>query len=148
MTKDVGAALAGYLSMIVLVLGFFWLAYAVLGADGVFEPASFDVTRTWIAVSTVLIAIASTIGGIVTVAARSHRRSVTLLAALVLVSGLLLTTQELNAPDDPTGGMRMAPVTNVEAMTYARQPGPIAIVYTLIGVAGVLFGAAIRRRPA
>jgi len=33
-------------------------------------------------------------------------------------------------------------------MMRARQPGWIAFVNPLIGVAGVLFGAAIRRRPA
>jgi hypothetical protein len=148
MKQIIGAAIAGYVSIIVLVFGSLSLAYAVLGPDGAFQPASFEVTPTWIAVSMVLSAIAATIGGIVTVAAHDHRSSVTLLSAMVLIFGLLTAVQVLNAPDDPGERMRLARVTNFEAMMRARQPSWLTIVNPLLGVAGVLFGAAIRRRPA
>jgi hypothetical protein len=147
MKRVIGAAIAGYLSIIVLMFGSLSLAYAVLGPDGTFQPASFEVTRTWIVVSMALSAIAATIGGIVTVAAHDHRSSVTLLSAMVLIFGLLTAVQALNAPDDPRERMRLTRVTNFEAMMRARQPSWITIATPLIGVAGVLLGAAIRRRP-
>lgn len=147
MSRVIWAAIAGYVTIMALVFGLFSLAFTVLGADAAFQPATFHVTGTWIAVTIVLNAIAAIIGGIVTVSLHGNRRSLTVLSALVLGFGLLMAVQVLNAPDDPMGSSRTVPVRNFEAMMRARQPHWIAIVNPLIGVAGVLVGAAIRRRP-
>jgi hypothetical protein len=147
MSRGVWAAIAGYITLVIMVFGLFSLCFAVLGADGAFQPASFDVTATWIGVGIAVNLVAALIAGIVTIAFRGNRGSLVFLSTMVLIMGVLIAVKSLNAPDDPKGTLRTAPVTNFEAMMRARQPFWVAIVNPLVAVAGLVAGAALRRRP-
>ena len=90
MLKNIGAVVAGYIVMFVLVFVTFSAAYLAMGAEGAFKTGSYEVTALWLAVSFVLSFIAALGGGFVCAAIAKNPKATLALAGLVLVLGLLL----------------------------------------------------------
>jgi hypothetical protein len=67
------------------------------------------------------------------------------LAGLVLVLGLLMAVPVLLAPKEDPPPIREGGMSNLEAMTQARQPGWVALINPVIGVFGVLAGAGMKK---
>lgn len=147
MPRTLTAAILGWLALVAMVLLLFSLGYAVLGADSVFQPVSFDVTRMWSFVGIGLNLVAAIIAGVVCVSAGGDTRSVRILAVMVLLFGLLMAVQSLNAPDNPAGLARLGPVPTTQAMIRAHQPMWATIVNPIVTVFGVIIGAMIWRKP-
>ena len=68
------------------------------------------------------------------------------LAGLVLALGLLQAAMTMNPTSDPRPTVRPADTSNLVAMTNARQPDWVMFANPILGAAGVLAGAAIRKR--
>ena len=65
MPRSIGAVAVGYLVMFVLVFASFSGAYLAIGADGAFQPGTYQVSILWIVVSIVLGIVAALAGGFV-----------------------------------------------------------------------------------
>ncbi|MCF8261932.1 MAG: hypothetical protein K9J12_14225 [Melioribacteraceae bacterium] len=143
MGRKIGAVIGGYIVMFLTVFITFTITYLLLGAEGSFEPGTYEVTTIWLLASIILSFIAAVVGGIVCVAIGKEKKTANYLAIFVLVLGLLFAIPELTSEDTrPT--VRDGSVDNMTAMTYARQPIWLTLLNPLIGVAGVFVGAGLK----
>jgi hypothetical protein len=123
----------------------FSAAYLAMGADTAFGPGGYDVSMTWIVISTVLAFIAAVAAGYVAAAIGRSGTAVKILAGIVLVLGLLAAVMVAVSPKPADA--RTAETPNMEAMSKAQTPLWLAILNPLIGVAGVLVGGGMRQNP-
>ncbi|MFQ5889640.1 MAG: hypothetical protein ACE5JR_06265 [Gemmatimonadota bacterium] len=145
--RTVGSVVLGYVVIFALVFITFSLAYGILGADGAFRPGSYEISGLWIAVSIALGFIAAGVGGFVCLAVGRTPRAPKFLAALVLGLGLLMAIPAFAPSDEASPKAREADVGNIEAMQNSEQPAWLALFNPVIGAAGVLAGARLKKRP-
>ncbi len=145
MLKTVLGVIVGYIAMSVAVFVCFTAAWFTLKAEGSFQPASWEVSTTWLLLSFVVNLVAAMVGGFVCalIATRRSRASM-VLSGLVLVLGLLMAVPVMLA--EPNTAPRPADITMTDAMTKAQQPMIAAILAPFIGAFGVSLGAALRKR--
>lgn len=135
--KNIGAAVLGWLVMGVVVFAGSVAAWAILGAEGSFQPESWAPSGAWIALSIVIGLLAATLGGAVCAKTASERWAVWALVGIVLVLGVAAALPEASV----AAGPRPQDVSMLDAMTNARQPQWLAWLNPVLGVAGALFGA-------
>ena len=144
MLRTIGAVVAGYVAMFLVIFGTFSLAFLAMGVNGAFQPGTYEVTPLWLVVSFVLSFIAAVIGGFVSVSISDDPKVPRALAVVVIVMGVITAIQIITA--DPAATARGAEVGNIEAMMNAKQPDWVAILNPIIGAIGVMAGARLRRR--
>ena len=141
MLRTVGSVILGYIVMAAFVFLSFSLLYVAMGPDRAYQPGTYEVSGLWVVVSFVLSFIAAVLGGWVCVLVARTQLGPQILAAAILVFGLVLAVMELgSAPADlPT--VRDASVGVMEAMRNSRNPTWINFVTPLVAVVGILAGA-------
>jgi hypothetical protein len=148
MVRTIAAVVVGYLVMALLVFALFSAAYLAMGADAAFRPGTFEVSGLWVATSFVLGLVAAVVGGYVCATIAQDGKGPLILAALTLLLGVLVAVPLLTS-DAGQPQVRSGDVPNLAAMQQARQPGWVALLNPLVGAAGVLAGARLKReRPA
>ncbi|HQF88393.1 MAG TPA: hypothetical protein PLN26_14300 [Acidobacteriota bacterium] len=145
MLRIILAVIAGYLTMAVFVFAMFSAAYLAIGTEGAFQTGSFDVSTLWIAVSVVLSVVAAVVGGWVCARIGRRRAAVIALVAVVVVLGLAVAAMEFTHSGERVPAARSGKVSNFDAMQLAQQPTWLTLLNPLLGAAGVLLGARIRR---
>jgi len=146
MLRAIGSIIVGYLVMFVTVFITFTIAYAIIGTGGAFRAGSYDVSTLWVIVSIVLSLAAAVVGGLVCASIARSSTPPRVLAAVVVVLGLIMAIpalQQAGTPAEP----RAESVGSMEAMMNARQPEWIALLNPILGGVGVLIGAALVGRP-
>lgn len=138
--RNVGGAVLGYVVMfagVVALMSVFWMA---VGADGAFQPGSWEVTGTWNLGSIVIGLAAGIVGGLVCAKVASDRRGVWMLIVLVVILGVASAL-----PDAPAAGaapgVRPADVSMTEAMMAASQPAWLGWLNPVLGAVGAFLGA-------
>ena len=145
MGRNIAGVVTGYVVMFIVVMTTFTVAYVVLGAERSFKPGSYEVTGTWIVVSTVLSVAAAILGGFVAAKVGKGRRAASLLAVVVVVLGVILAIPTLDAP--PTDEPRTGEVGNADAMMKAQQPPAIGFLNPVLGALGVVIGGGLKKSP-
>lgn len=148
MIRTIGAVVAGYLTMAVLVFLSFTLAYVVMGAEHAFQAGSYEVSGLWAATSIGLGVLAAIAGGFVCALISRDRTGPRALAVVVLILGLVLAIPAITGGGETAELVRQGDVGNFEAMQSAKQPLWVTLLNPLIGVVGVLIGAALYGRGA
>lgn len=147
MVRNILGVIVGYITMAAFVFITFTITYLILGAEGSFEANSYDVSVVWIVASIVLGLIGAILGGLVCAAISTSSRVPMVLAGLVFVLGIAFALPTLSEdPDRPM--VRTSDVGNMEAMQSAQQPSWLTFLNPLIGAAGVMIGACMKKRPA
>ncbi len=145
MLRAFGAVVGGYAVVFVFVFVSFSCAYLAMGADRAFKTGSYEVSMLWLVTSTLLGVAGAVAGGLVcSLIARPGSKAPIVPAGLLLALGLLMAVPALrgeNAPPD----VRTAGVGNIEAMGKAKTPAIAALLNPVIGAAGVVAGARLRR---
>lgn len=144
MLRTIGGVILGYLTMAVLVFATFTVAYVAMGAEGAFEPGSYQVTPLWLVTSFVLGFLAALTGGLICAGVARSPKAPLVLAGIVLALGLLLAIPALTASNEVKP--REGAVGNFDAMQNAQQPGWVALLTPVLGAAGVFLGGRLRRR--
>jgi len=144
MGRTIAGVVVGYVLMALIVFGSFTAAYLAMGADRAFLPGTHDVSPLWIGVSFILGFIAAAIGGLACAAIARNRTGPKALAAACLVLGFIMALGVVFGHAAPKE--RTAEIGNMDAMMQAVQPTWVAMVNPLIGAAGVMVGASLRRR--
>ena len=139
MLRQIGATVAGYIVMAVAVFVSFTLAYLALGADGAFQPGTYEVSVLWVATAVLLGLLAAVVGGLVCSAISRGGRAPKVLAVIVLVLGFSSAIPVLMDKAEPAS--REGDVGYVEAMQNAKQPDWFALINPFIGAVGILAGA-------
>ncbi len=139
MRRNIGVALLGaYVVMFVGVFLLMTIAWMVLGADGAFEPGTWDVSSAWIVASIFVGLLAAIPGGMIAGKHGTDSRAVTILIGIVVVLGVA------SALPDPGSAPAVRPdgVSMWDAVASAVQPRWLAWLNPVIGVVGVLIGRA------
>jgi hypothetical protein len=131
--------------MFVLVTLAFFGMYAVLGAEGSFKPGSWDASNLWIAMALVLSIVVAVIAGIVCALIDRGGKAPLALAIVVFVLGLVFAIPSFVANQVDQGPRTTAPPL-FEAMQKAKQPNWVPLAFPVIGAAGVLIGARLKKR--
>lgn len=145
MLRIVLAVIAGYLAMAVFVFATFSAAYLIIGTEGSFRPGSFDVSKLWIVVSVVLSVVAALVGGWVCARIGRRRAAVIALAVVVVALGLAVAAMEFTHSGERVPASRSGAVSNFDAMQMAQQPMWLTLLNPVLGAAGVLLGARLRK---
>lgn len=143
MARAVAGVVLGYLAMFAIVFALLSGAYLALGPDRAFQPGTFDVSYTWIAVWFVVGLLAAIIGGLVCARISGMRKPPLVLAGLVFVLGYLSALPVLLTPMETKE--RSGTVSTADAMMTAKPPFWVPLMNPIIGVVGVLIGARIKR---
>jgi hypothetical protein len=147
MGKLIGGVVVGYITMFVAVFVLFSAGWGALGADGSFQPGSWDVSFAWVVLSIVVGLVAAIAGGYVCVLITDHPRGAAALAGVVFVLGILMAVPVLlGGPGDVATTARPETVGMFDAMSNAKQPTWIALLNPLLGVVGVFIGARLKGR--
>ncbi len=144
MLKNILGVIVGYIAMFAFVFITFTGVYFLMGTEGAFQPGSYNVSTMWVLASIVLGFLAAILGGWVCAAITKNQKAAMALAGLVLVLGVLLAIPTLS---QEAGGVRTGDVDNMTAMNSARQPSWLAFLNPLIGAAGVMLGAKLKKSP-
>jgi len=144
MLRSILGGIAGYIVMFVFIFTTFTALFLALGVDATFAPGTYDVSMTWIAISTVLGTVAAIVGGYLAAVIGKGFTAVKILAGIILVMGVLTIAMMLMTP--PPAGARIAgEVANLEAMTKAQTPIWTAILNPIIGIIGAVIGGRLRK---
>ena len=145
MGRAVASVVSGYVVMALIVFGTFTVAFLLMGPDRTYQAGTYDVSSLWIAVSIALSVLAAVAGGRVAAAVARTDAPPKILAALVLVLGLVMAYADAG---------RMAAQPNVretdpgfvDAAQASRQPAWLLYLNPLFGAVGVLVGAGLGRK--
>ena len=147
MVRMVGAVIASYVLLFILIFCLLTGLYTALGADGAFQPGTYHLSTTWLVAATVLGFVAAMIGGFVSNLIAPGTQASTVLAGVVVALGLLFAMPTLkDARLDPD--LRPPNVAMMEAMGKAKQPPAVALGSPVLGAVAVLIGGRLRRSGA
>ncbi len=147
MAKVLAGVVVGYVVMLAVVFGLMSLAWMVLGAEGAFQPGTFQVTGTWIALSILVALLAAVAGGWTCARIAPDPRAIRLLVGLVVVLGVIFAIPVLTAPAGPPTP-RPEGLAMMEAMKQGVQPAWVALLNPALGAIGALIGSRLRTRTA
>lgn len=145
MVRSILGVVAGYLAMFVFVFISFTILYLLLGANGAFEPDTYEVSLTWIIISFILSIVAAILGGYLCVLISKNHKAALVLAGIVFVLGIAMAIPVLIDVENEVQEMRKADVPNLEAMQNAKQPPLVALLTPLIGALGVFAGSKLNK---
>lgn len=145
MLRTIGAVVAGYVVVFILVFSMFTAAFLALGPSASYQPGTYDVSMLWIVISTVLGFVAAVGGGFVASQIDRTGRGVTGLAGFMFIAGILLAVSALMMPNPAANEPRPDNVSNLEAMAKSQTPHWINFVNPFIGAAGALVGGRLRK---
>ena len=144
--KSVLAVIVGYIVMTITAFALLCLAYLGMGIERVFAPASYVASTLWMANMVTATLIGGIIGGWLCAALSKNKRTCQVFAGIVLALGLLVAI--LAAMKEHPSAVRSGDVPNFQAMQMARTPAWILFLNPVLGAAGVLLGARMKRLPA
>lgn len=141
-----GAVLLGYIAMGFAVFAAMSLVYMAIGADGAFQPGTYEVSALWIVVSIAIGFGAALLGGWVARAVARRATGPRVLAAVVAVLGVALALTSMGGAPDP--GVRSDTVGTFQAAAVAQTPFWLMLLNPVIGAIGVLVGGRAVRSEA
>src|SRR5687768_8774995 len=143
MGRNIIGGIVGYVVLFIVMFATCSTAYLVVGTDNGFAPGNYNVTMTWILVSSVFAFLAAVVGGYVAAIIGRGAGAAKILAGIILVMGLLSIV--IVAASTRSAEARTADTPNMEAMTKAQTPLWAAGLSTLIGIAGAIVGGNLRK---
>jgi ABC-type transport system involved in multi-copper enzyme maturation permease subunit len=145
MVRNILGVVLGYVAIFIFVFITFTVLYFILGADGSFEPGTYEVSFIWIVLSFILGLVAAVLGGYICVFISKNQKTALVLAGFVLVLGIVMAIPALGDTTNEVQEMRSADVPNMEAMQKAKQPAIMLLLNPIIGALGVFAGSKLRK---
>ena len=145
MIRNILGVVLGYVAMFAFVFITFTGLYFLLGADGAFQPDTYEVSLVWIVISLILGLAAAVLGGYLCVLISKNQKATMVLAGLVLVLGIAMAIPVLGDSSNEVQEMRNDNTPNMEAMQKAKQPPLVALLNPIIGALGVFAGSRLKK---
>ena len=146
MVKSILGVIVGYIVMAIFAFAIFTCAYLGLGVDRVFEPDSYDVSMIWIVIMIIIALVGGILGGLICAAISKSKGACMAFAIIVLVLGLVVGIPTAMKEHSTTA--RSGDVPNLEAMQKAQTPAWLCFLNPVLGAAGVMLGARMKKVPA
>jgi hypothetical protein len=146
MLKSILGVIVGYIVMAIFSFAAFTCAYLGLGVERVFQAESYDVSTIWMVIMIALALIGGILGGLICAAISKSKGACMTFAVIILVLGLIVAimTKMKEHPDSARSG----DVPNLQAMQMAQTPTWLCLLTPVLGAAGVLLGARMKKLPA
>jgi hypothetical protein len=146
MARSIVAVIVGYVVMFILIMVTFIGVFLAMGVEWSFKPASFEASNAWNVMALIANFVIAVVGGFVCAAIARGGKAPLALAIVVFVLGLLFAIPTLFANKANADRVRPANVSTTEAMQNATQPAWVPFTFPILGAAGVLVGAKLKRR--
>jgi heme/copper-type cytochrome/quinol oxidase subunit 3 len=146
MLKSILAVIVGYIVMTIFAFAIFTCAYLGLGVDRVFEAESYAVSTLWMVIMVAVALILGLLGGLTCAAISKSKGACMALAVIVLALGLIFAI--MTAMKEHPDTARSGDVQNLQAMQMAQTPTWLCLLNPVLGAAGVLLGARMKKLPA
>lgn len=134
------AVITGYLSMAIVIMITFSLAYLILGPERSYQPRSWNVSTVWIILSIVVGLGGAWLGGKICIKIACNHLAPKYLIAWVVVLGI---TSAIMANQGDVEAIRNVQPSNWEAMQNSIQPVWLTWLNPLLGVLGVAVGSGL-----
>jgi hypothetical protein len=144
MLRSIVGVIVGYSVLSVFFLAIFTGAYFVLGVERIFQSDSYEVSRLWLVLSAAISLCGSILGGYVCAAISKSKRTCQVFAGIILIVLILFCIPKMR---DPTPHVRAGEVSNMDAMRLTQMPIWMHLLNPVLGAAGVLLGARMKRLP-
>ena len=145
MLKSILGVIVGYIVMAIVGFAVLACAYFALSVDRVFEPDSYTLSTLWIALMIAVGLIGGILGGLTCAAISKSKGACTAFAVIVLVLGLLGSLSAMKK--ETTTEARAGDVPMWQAMLKADNPTWLLLLNPVIGAAGVMLGARMKKNP-
>jgi hypothetical protein len=145
MLKAIIAVVVGFIAMTIFSIAAFCCVYLAIGADGAFQPGSYDISTLWMAAMVVLSLVGGVVGGLICAAISKSMGVCKAFAGIVLALGLLsgIVTTMKEQPDTARSG----DVPVFKAAEVAQTPLWLCLLNPVLGAVGVLLGARMKKLP-
>lgn len=148
MLKNIVAVIVSYIVMFVVFTATFACLYFALGVERVFRTDSYEVSTLWLAVTLIGSFLVSMLGGWLCVLISGSWRAGQVLALIVLLLNSAQCFWDLKRHNPDAPNIRAGEVSFREGIELAVTPLWLHFVNPLVGGAGVLLGARLKRRGA
>ena len=153
LARNIGAAVLGWVTMAAGVFALMFVMWMVMGADGAFQPGTWEVSWGWSLGSIAVGLLAAIAGGLVCAKIADGPWGVRILVAIVVVLGVLVALGEmemtgLESAADAVAGPRPDEVGMFEAMSAGQQPIWLTWLNPVLGAVGSILGARMIRSSA
>ncbi|MEY2496312.1 MAG: hypothetical protein QOJ45_2804 [Verrucomicrobiota bacterium] len=145
MLKSIIAVVVGYIVMAIFAFTVFTGAYFGLGVDRVFEPDSYVISATWIALMIVITLVGGIIGGLVCAAISKSKTTCVVFAVIVFALSLVFALPSVMKERPST--VRAGDVPNLQAMQLAQPPTWLCLLNPVLAAAGIMLGARMKKLP-
>lgn len=146
MLRNIGGVIVGYLVMFAFILITFTVLYLLLGAEGSFQPNSYEISGVWMVLSIILGIVAAVLGGWVCAKIAVSPKAAYVLAVVVLLLGIGMAIPAMSS-DSAMPEIRTGDVSNMEAMQNAKTPTWMMFLNPLLGAVGIVIGARMVKKP-
>jgi hypothetical protein len=144
MLRSIVGMVVGYAVIFLFFLAVFTGVYFTLGVERIFEPDSYEVSRLWLVLSAALSLCGSILGGYVCAAISKSKRTCEVFAGIILIILILFCVPKMR---DPTPHVRAGEISSMDAMRLTQMPTWMHLLNPVLGTAGVLLGARMKRLP-
>jgi len=136
--------IVSYAVLFLLWSALFLGAYALLGPERVFQPDSYEVSTLWLGLTGAITFCGAIAGGYLCALISRSNRACQVLAFVVFLVSIFLC---IKAMKRDVGGLhvRAGEVTKLEAVQLAVSPTWMHLLNPVIGAAGVLLGARMKK---
>jgi hypothetical protein len=145
MARTIIGVIVGYVLMFILNICAFVTMYAVLGQDQSFEPGLYLASTKWIVGTFVICLITGTIAGLICAVIARGGRSSLVLAAVVIVLGLLLAIPGMMKGQINSKLVRSGDTPSMQAAQLAYYPAWCPFAFPFLSAIGVLVGGKLKR---
>ena len=149
MIRTIGAALVGYIIMVIGAIFGYMVAWAILGAEGAFQADSTVASGPWTWISFIFGFAAAVAGGWTAcrIGNDPSNLPIKLLAGFVFLLGLVLAVYQLGQTPPPLPeGLVVSELVFTEAGQYAVSPTWVNFFLPILGAVGVLLGGSLGKK--
>lgn len=143
MLKSIIGVIVGYIVMAIFAFTVYTAAYFGLGVERVFEPDSYVISTTWIALMIGITLVAAIIGGLVCAAISKSKTTCMVFAVIVFALSLVFALPHILKERPAT--VRAGDVPNLQAMQLAQPPTWLCLLNPVLGAAGIMLGARMKK---
>ena len=144
MLRSIVGMVVGYAVIFLFFLAVFTGVYFTLGVERIFQPDSYVVSRLWLGLSAAISLCGSILGGYVCAAISKSKRTCEVFAGIILIILILFCIPKMR---DPTPHVRAGEISSMDAMRLTQMPIWMHLLNPVLGAAGVLLGARMKRLP-
>lgn len=148
MLRSIVAIIVSYVVGNLVFFGIISGCFFLLGVERVFQPDSYEVSSTWLALTLVVSLLGAVVAGYVCLSISHNWRTCQVLALIVLMLTSISCIMELRRINPDAPNIRAGDVEYFDAMKLGVPPRWFPFVNPIVTCMGVLLGARIKRRRA